>query len=159
MNQTKTTVLNGELASYFEQCFLLSMDNNSTLWLTIRERSIIFSSMVEYNDSLHLSRILKAVSDTTRRRLLTQLCQQGPSRVTDLAKYYSMSLNAVSKHIKILEKASLIKRSKIGRIHWIEVDLQYFSEVRDWFDELQSIWDMRLTKLDDLLNKGEIKSD
>jgi len=111
--------------------------------------------MVERINKIHLSEILKAVSDATRRKLLTQLCQQGPSRVTDLAKFYDMSLNAVSKHIKILEKAGLIKRSKIGRTHWIEAELQGVSEVRDWLDELQSIWDIRLTKLDDLLNSGE----
>ncbi len=111
--------------------------------------------MVEHKSNKHLSDILKAVSDITRRKLLTQLCQQGPSRVTDLAKYYDMSLNAVSKHIKILEKACLIKRSKIGRTHWIKAELQVASEVRDWFDELQSIWEMRLAKLDDLLNDGE----
>jgi DNA-binding transcriptional ArsR family regulator len=108
--------------------------------------------MVEYKNKTLLSEILKAVSDTTRRSLLTQLCQQGPSRVTDLANYYDMSLNAVSKHIKILEKAGLIKRSQIGRTHWIEADLEVFAEARDWFDELQSIWNLRLTKLDDLLS-------
>jgi len=54
--------------------------------------------MVEYNEE-NLSETLKAISDTTRRSLLTQLCQQGPTRVTDLAGFYQMSLNAVSKHL------------------------------------------------------------
>jgi len=111
--------------------------------------------MVEFKDKAKLSEILKAVSDTTRRDLLTQLCQEGPSRVTDLANYYDMSLNAVSKHIKVLEKASLIKRKKTGRIHWIEADLKILAEVENWFAELKSIWGLRLDKLDEILNTGD----
>ena len=109
--------------------------------------------MVEYSSEKNLSVLLKAVSDTTRRSLLTQLCQQGPSRVTDLADYYEMSLNAVSKHIKTLEKAGLVKRKTIGRTHWIEANLDQISVVDEWFDQLKSIWKLRLEKLDEILNK------
>jgi len=115
--------------------------------------------MVELTDKIALSAILKAVSDTTRRSLLTQLCQQGASRVTDLANYYDMSLNAVSKHIKILEKAGLIKRRRIGRTHWIEADLELLAEVEGWFAELKSIWELRLNKLDEILNNGDQQND
>ena len=115
--------------------------------------------MVELIRKVVLSETLKAVSDTTRRSLLTQLCQQGPSRVTDLADYYDMSLNAVSKHIKILEKAGLLKRKKIGRTHWIEADLKLLAEVERWFSELKSIWEIRLIKLDEILNSGDQKND
>jgi len=79
--------------------------------------------MVEYKNDQILTELLKAVSDTTRRSLLTRLCQQGTTRVTDLADFYAMSLNAVSKHIKVLEKAGLVRRKTIGRSHWIEVNL------------------------------------
>jgi DNA-binding transcriptional ArsR family regulator len=109
--------------------------------------------MVEYSHDKVLSELLKAVSDKTRRSLLTQLCQQGPSRVTDLANYYDMSLNAVSKHIKILEKAGLVKRKTIGRAHWIEANLEQINVVDEWFNELKSIWKLRLEKLDEILNK------
>ena len=109
--------------------------------------------MVEYKFEETLSEVLKAVSDTTRRALLTQLSQQGPSRVTDLAKYYDMSLNAVSKHIKILEKAGLVRRKTIGRSHWIEVDMEKMSLIDDWLKELRSIWALRLEKLNKLLNE------
>ncbi len=95
-----------------------------------------------------LSNTLKAVSDTTRRSLLTQLVQQGPSRVTDLAAFYDMSLNAVSKHIKVLEKAGLVTRKTVGRTHWIEAKLAPVTEIDKWFKVLKSIWEMRLQKLD-----------
>ena len=111
--------------------------------------------MVEYNNDKILSALLKAVSDSTRRALLTQLCQQGPSRVTDLANVYDMSLNAISKHIKVLEKAGLVTRKTIGRTHWIEADLKQVAVVDNWFNELKSIWEIRLDKLDELMNTGD----
>jgi DNA-binding transcriptional ArsR family regulator len=112
--------------------------------------------MVEYSDDKDLSELLKAMSDTTRRSLLTQLCQQGASRVTDLANYYEMSLNAISKHIKVLEKAGLVTRKTIGRTHLIEANLYRISTAENWFKELKSIWELRLEKLDELMKHGDI---
>jgi len=114
--------------------------------------------MVEYKHDKNLTELLKAMSDTTRRALLTQLCQQGASRVTDLAEHYDMSLNAISKHIKTLEKAKLVRRKTIGRIHWIEANLNQIKVVEKWFSELKSIWELRLDKLDELM-KGDFKND
>ena len=111
--------------------------------------------MVEYIDDEKLSRLLKAVSDTTRRALLTQLCQQGANRVTDLADHYSMSLNAISKHIKVLENAGLVKRTTVGRTHLIEANLEQVDLMSNWFASLQSIWALSLEKLENLLNEGE----
>ena len=111
--------------------------------------------MVEYTDDIKLSKILKAVSDTTRRSLVTQLCQQGASRVTDLANHYDMSLNAISKHIKVLEKAGLVTRRTIGRTHWIEAKLESVRLVENWFRELKSIWEPRLEKLDEIMKNGD----
>ncbi len=120
---------------------------------------IILSHMVEYSNDKILSELLKAVSDTTRRSLLTKLCQQGASRVTDLADYYDMSLNAVSKHIKILEKAGLVTRKTIGRTHWIEANLENVSVIEEWFKGLKSIWELRLEKLNEILNSGDAEND
>ena len=111
--------------------------------------------MVEYIDDEKLSRLLKAVGDATRRALLTQLCQQGASRVTDLANYYEMSLNAISKHIKVLESAGLVKRTTIGRTHWIEADLGQVGVMDDWLQSLKSIWALRFDKLETILNQGD----
>ena len=109
--------------------------------------------MVEQTENEILSELLKAVSDTTRRSLLTQLSQQGPSRVTDLANYYDMSLNAVSKHIKVLEGANLVLRRTVGRVHLIEANMEPIREIDRWFDRLRSVWDMRLEALDNLVTK------
>jgi len=115
--------------------------------------------MVEYKSDENLSRLLKAMSDVTRRSLLTQLCQQGASRVTDLADYYDMSLNAISKHIKVLEKAELVTRKTIGRTHWIEANLEQIELAENWFMELKSIWELRLNKLDELMKNGDASND
>lgn len=109
--------------------------------------------MDEQFDEQRLSDILKAASDPTRRSLLTTLVQQGPSRVTDLAGHYDMSLNSVSKHIKVLETAGLVTRTTQGRVHMIEANLEPISEIDRWFKSLKSIWEIRLEKLDVLLSE------
>lgn len=110
-------------------------------------------------NEIKLSQLLKAVSDATRRSLLTLLCQQGKTRVTDLARVYDLSLNAVSKHIKVLEKAGLIKRETVGRTHWIEADLTQTSSIEDWFRSLKSIWALRLEHLNELMTGGDKKNE
>jgi len=114
--------------------------------------------MVDTKNTQLLSDLLKTVSDTTRRSLLTTLTQEGASRVTDLANHYDMSLNAVSKHIKILKKSGLVKRKTMGRTHWIEADLAQFTLAENWFASLKSTWDLRLEKLDQILSE-EIHND
>jgi DNA-binding transcriptional ArsR family regulator len=104
-----------------------------------------------------LSELLKAVSDSTRRSLLTLLCQPGKTRVTDLARVYDLSLNAISKHIKVLEKAGLVKRETMGRTHWIEADLTKTADIEEWFTSLKSIWALRLDCLNNLINEGKNK--
>jgi len=115
--------------------------------------------MVEYANDKSLSDVFKAVSGTTRRSLLMQLCQQGTSRVTDLAANYDMSLNAISKHIKVLEKAGLVTRKTIGRTHWIEPKIERVRLVENWFKELKSIWELRLEKLDEIMKNGGTQND
>lgn len=109
--------------------------------------------MVERYDPL--TDLLKAASDPTRRDILTQLAQHGPTRITDIAARFDMSLNAVSKHIKVLEQAGLVQRRTLWREHLIEVRMEPLAEVDRWFAQLRSIWDLRLDALDKLLTKGD----
>ena len=110
--------------------------------------------MVE-QDSPHLTEILKAASDPTRRDILTLLAQNGPTRVTEIAARFEMSLNAVSKHIKVLEGAGLVSRKTLWREHLIEVRMEPLAEIDRWFAGLRSIWDLRLEALATLLTKGD----
>lgn len=109
--------------------------------------------MVERIDEGRLTEILKAASDPTRRALLTMLAQQGRTRVTDLADCFDMSLNAVSKHIKVLENAGLVSRETEWREHLIDVEMEPLGEIQRWFRDLRSIWEARLEALDHTLTK------
>jgi predicted transcriptional regulator len=104
-------------------------------------------------DDKKLTEILKAASDPIRRELLTLLVQHGPTRVTDLARHFDVSLNAVSKHIKVLEAAGLVRRRTEWREHLIEADMAPIGEIDRWFQDLRSIWAKRLDILDELLLK------
>lgn len=120
---------------------------------------MLFTLMVERKDQTQLTDIMKAASDPTRRALLTLLAQHGPSRVTALATHFDMSLNSVSKHIKVLEKAGLVVRRTEWREHIIEVQMEPLRLIDMWFAELRSIWAMRLEALDDILTMETANDD
>ena len=109
--------------------------------------------MVERENEARLSEILKAVSDPTRRAIVTLLVQHGVMRVTDLAGHFDMSLNAVSKHIKVLEAAGLTRRRTQWREHLIEADLAEVTRIDRWFAQLRLIWDTRLEALEMIVTK------
>ena len=115
--------------------------------------------MVERIDAQRLSDILKASSDPTRRAILTLLAQNGPLRVSDIHAQFDMSLNSVSKHIKVLERAGLVRRRTEWREHLIEVQMAPLSEIDRWFADLRSIWDLRLAALDTTLTQGDKDDD
>lgn len=114
--------------------------------------TLLLTHMVEQESHDPLSGILKAASDPTRRAILTLLAQNGPLRVTQIAGHFEMSLNSVSKHIKVLEKANLVQRRTEWREHLIEIRLEPLHDIDRWFDDLRSIWALRLDALDTLLN-------
>lgn len=109
--------------------------------------------MVERDQADDLTAILKAASDPTRRAILTILVQHGTTRVTDLADHFDISLNAISKHIKVLEGAGLVSRKTSWREHLIEANLDPIGQIDQWFSQLRSIWDMRLEELDKALTE------
>ncbi len=111
--------------------------------------------MVERESADQLSDILKSASDPTRRTILTLLAQHGPMRVTDIAARFDLSLNAVSKHIKMLERAGLVKRRTEWREHLIELDPGPLSLIDTWFAELRSIWALRLSALEAALTEED----
>lgn len=106
-----------------------------------------------------LSRVLKAAGDTTRRKILTLLVQEGALRVTALAAHFDMSLNSVSKHIKVLEEAGLVTRRTIGREHFLAAELLPLRLTEAWFGQLKSIWELRLAALEEALVSKEDDDD
>ena len=101
-----------------------------------------------------LDRTLSALADPTRRALLRRL-SQGETRVTDLAKPFDISLNSVSKHIRVLERAGLVIRRREGREHWLSFNRQPLDEAAAWIEAQRAFWDERLDALERELNKPE----
>jgi DNA-binding transcriptional ArsR family regulator len=94
-----------------------------------------------------LSATLQATSDPTRRAILERLAR-GPARVTDVAEPFAMSLAAVSKHVKVLEQAGLVRRTRQGREHTLELDATPLREVASWAARYEQYWTQRLDRLE-----------
>ena len=99
-----------------------------------------------------LDSVLHAISDQTRRAILDRLAS-GPSRVTDLAEPFAMSLNAVSKHIKVLEQAGLVRRTQHGREHTLELDAAPLRDVVRWASRYEEFWNEQLDRLEAYFKK------
>ena len=93
---------------------------------------------------------LVALADPTRRAILQRLAG-GDARVTELAQPFAMSLNAVSKHIRMLERARLVRRRRAGREHLLSLNPQPLDAAAEWIAAQRALWTTRLDALDDLL--------
>src|SRR6266436_716178 len=94
-----------------------------------------------------LDKVFDAVSDSTRRSILDRL-RSGPMTVTKLAQPYPMSLNAISKHVKKLEAAGLIRREIRGREHFCQLDAARFETAMDCMGRYREFWTDRLDALE-----------
>ena len=110
----------------------------------------IFTQKGEYYFMQSLDHTLIALADPTRRAILQRL-SRGEARVTELARPFPISLNSVSKHIRILERARLVKRRRQGREHLLSLDAAPLDEAAQWIDTQRSLWAARLRALDALL--------
>ena len=106
------------------------------------------------NAQTSLDQTLMALADPTRRAILQRL-SRGEARVTELAHPFDMSLNAVSKHIRILERADLVKRRTAGREHFLSFNRQRLDEVADWIETQRAAWNARLDALEALLREED----
>jgi len=100
----------------------------------------------------HLDRTMMALADPTRRAILKHLSQK-EARVTEIARPFDMSLNAVSKHILILERARLVHRRRQGREHFLTANPEPLNEAADWIDEYRRTWEERLDRLGNYLKE------
>jgi DNA-binding transcriptional ArsR family regulator len=111
--------------------------------------------MVEYSD-IELDRTLAALADPTRRAILAQLTA-GDARVGEVAEPFEMSLNAVSKHLKVLEGAGLLHREVRGREHWLSFDGAPLAAASDWIDHYRRFWEGRLDTLAEFLRDNKAR--
>src|SRR5437660_11496581 len=118
---------------------------------------LIVNQMVKYQ-SRSLNRTFAALADPTRRRILTHL-SQGDRCVTDLARPHAMSLPAVSKHLRVLEKAGLLRRRRYGRVHEMRLEAKPLKQAAQWVEEYRKFWEGSLDRLADYLEKTNKTAD
>ncbi len=99
-----------------------------------------------------LSTTFAALADPTRRAILGQLAS-GPSTVTELAKPFEMSLPAISKHLKVLQRAGLIARGRQAQWRPCRLEAGPLKDVAEWVEDYRRYWDESFDRLDDYLNK------
>lgn len=99
---------------------------------------------------------MTALADPTRRAILQRLAK-GEARVTEIAAPFDMSLNAVSKHIKILERADLVRRRRAGREHFLSYNPKPLDAASSWIERQRALWSARLDRLEALLIEEDRK--
>ncbi len=96
--------------------------------------------------------VFRALSDPTRRQVLERL-SQGPASVSELAKPFEMKLPSFVQHLGILEECQLISSKKTGRVRIYRIDLAHLKGAEDWLVKQRKIWESRLDRLDDYLQR------
>jgi DNA-binding transcriptional ArsR family regulator len=97
--------------------------------------------------SIDLDDTLIALADDTRRSILKRLAS-GEARVTEIAAPFGISLNSVSKHIRLLERAGLVRRRIAGRDHFLALEPRPFDELAQWMARTREFWSSRLDVLE-----------
>ena len=110
--------------------------------------------MTKVPPASQLDDVFVALADETRRAILARL-SAGEARVTEVAAPFHISLNSVSKHIRILERAGLVARRRSGRDHYLSLDPRPLAEASDWLQSRQRFWAGRVQRLQALLDQED----
>jgi DNA-binding transcriptional ArsR family regulator len=102
--------------------------------------------------SQQLDATFAALADPTRRAILARL-SSGEASVTELASPFQMSLPAVSKHLKVLEKAGLIVRGKEAQWRPCRIEAGPLKEASEWIEQYRAVWEERFNRLDEVLRR------
>ena len=108
-------------------------------------------------DDDQLDDIFHALANRTRRALLASLAE-GPARVTELAEPHGMSVNAISKHLFVLERAGLIRRAQKGHIQSCVLAAEPMATADEWLGHYRGFWDRKLDQLADFVERDEDRS-
>jgi DNA-binding transcriptional ArsR family regulator len=97
-----------------------------------------------------LDAVFAALADPTRRAIIERLSRSA-ARVTDVAEPFPMSLNAVSKHIRVLEASGVVERRRKGRDHILTINASSLDEVDGWIEQTRRYWEVRLDAMERVL--------
>ena len=105
-----------------------------------------------------LDLVFTAFAHSTRRALLARL-REGPASVNELAEPFNMSLPAISKHIKVLERAGLIIQGQKAQYRPCTIDVTPLKEISKWTEQYRHIWETSFERMDDYINQLNIKGE
>ena len=103
-------------------------------------------------DEDRLSEIFAALANSTRRAILARLAQ-GEATVNELAEPFSMSLPAISKHIKVLERAGLIRQGQKAQYRPCTLDVTPLQEISNWTEQYRHIWEASFDRMDNFISQ------
>jgi len=109
------------------------------------------------NKQEHVTAVFAALADPTRRRIVERLSAHGESRVTALARPFHISLPAISKHLRVLERARLVSRHRHGREHLIRANTSGLKDAQKWIAQCAMFWESGFDALDELLRGEQTK--
>lgn len=110
--------------------------------------------MVTFSDDI-LDRTFGALAHPIRRAILSRLAREGDASVSDLAEPFDVSLMAISKHLKVMEAAGLIRREKDGRVHRCSYDPESMDDAVGWIEMHRRFWTQQLDSLAAYLEEPE----
>ena len=106
----------------------------------------------------HLSATLSALADPTRRAILARLAS-GEASVTELAEPFDMSMPAISKHLKVLERAGLIARGREAQWRPCRLEAAPLKDIADWLEHYRRFWEQSFDRLEEYLRELQTKGD
>lgn len=130
-------------------------DNEIHFYLDSRFGAPLLNRMVKYSSNT-LDATFSALGDPTRRAILRRLTG-GRRTVTELAEPFDISLPAVSKHLRVLEKAGLVVQKKEGRVRRCRISAGPLRDASRWIEEYRRFWEESLDRLDEYLRKLQLK--
>jgi DNA-binding transcriptional ArsR family regulator len=110
-----------------------------------------------HHSATNIDLVAAAISDPTRRAIIERLAR-GPARISEIAEPISMSLTGFCKHVKVLERAGLVKRHRHGRDNTLELSPEPLRDVARWILKYEPFWNARLDRLEEFFKKHKENS-
>lgn len=132
----------------------LNRDSNQASLFAIACACLIMILSHMTNQLRTLDRVFAALSDPTRRTMVTRLVR-GPASVSELAKPLPMSLPTVFQHLKVLEQSGLVSSEKKGRIRTFRMEVKQLDTVQSWLGKQRALWEARFDRLNALLEEPD----
>jgi DNA-binding transcriptional ArsR family regulator len=109
-----------------------------------------------HDRSASLDRVFHALAHPARRTMLRRLAE-GEQNLSQLAAPLHMSFPAASKHVRVLERARIVRRRVVGRSHWVRIEVKPLAEANRWLEEYRRFWEASYERLDELLLEMQSK--